>query len=130
MKKEAKMALIVSVSIIAVICIVLLIIKGISKTSNESQRNQIKIDALSFIKDANIQFLNDTINDLSIKSKCYQINGYNGIYNKHSNYVGSIYVTDDSAYIWLSDGKYHATGTMDNIVVTEYSTPATQNCDR
>ena len=91
-----------------------------NKMSVENGKNAMLNDAEAMLLSAVLQ--------KDGKTKCLYIYGYESSYENSGNYRGSIDISGDEDYIWLSDGNYLVKGTYDNLTIIESNLEATTNC--
>lgn len=96
--------------------------------NNKLNKNDMLNDAKLMITLAKAQNLLDETEGKG--NDCLYIYGYDGAYSNSGNYIGSIDLTLENPYIWLSDGNYFVRGTTDDLTIMKSNLAATTNCNK
>ena len=128
-KQNKSLALILLLGIgLPVLIMALISIPIIVNISNEGETIKFRTKAQSYVRATMKQYTKELLDNNG------EISNYNCYRIDEDGYVGSVeYVVYDDSYkthIWLSNGKYYASGEGADIHVTKSSRQATTNCYR
>ena len=122
---KSKLALTLSLSIGLPVLFLLIIIPTIIGVINDSEKSKFQRKAELFISTAQLQYTQEFMeNNGKIKDdQCYYID--------EDEYSGSVEINSNQTNkIWLSNGKYYASGESGDISVVKSSKNATKNCNK
>lgn len=126
--KKNKMPIPVLILVIVIFSILFLsIIGSIINAKQKANKMGIENDKDNMLYDAETMLLSSVLQKDG-ETTCLYIYGYDGLYKNSGNYRGSIDISEDEEYIWLSDGNYLVKGTYDNLTIIESNLEATTNC--
>lgn len=120
--KKNKMKIII---LIIVFIVAALFVRYIIVERRKNYEKTIKIHAESIIQTYLTQWRLAIINNDNEVKKCYQVNEE----DSGETYFGSVYISDDEGYIWLTNGEYYIEGKKGNLYITKNNKIPTTNCE-
>lgn len=127
-KKNNKMPIPVLILVILIFSFLFIsIIGSIMGAKQKANEMSVENDKNAMLNDAETMLLSAVLQKDG-KTKCLYIYGYDSSYKNSGNYRGSIDISGEEEYIWLSDGNYLVKGTYDNLTIIESNLEATTNC--
>lgn len=125
---KGNLALVLSLSIGLPLIILIVIVISVININEDANMSKFERKAEKYIINAQLQFTTELMENMeeTINYRCYYID--------EDEYIGSVKVEVDDGEteyeIWLSNGKYYASGEQDDISVVKSTKTATSNCHR
>lgn len=93
-----------------------------NKSLEENKKEEKKLEIEAYAYEMFAKASKKKINNISLNCVSF--------FPFDNDYIGSVDVGSNDYYIWLSDGTFYVTGTINNLTIIESEQRATVNCNK